>query len=230
MDQALTRSDFGLKDDRVLFFFNFDANSTLARKNPRAVIEAYRRAFSPQERASKVGLVMKTINLKRLPEANLMLRGELDHVGGQVIDEDMTPQEVAALTAACDVYVSLHRAEGFGLGIAEAMYFGRPVIATGYSGSVDFMRMSNSYPIGYHIVKVEGGDLRFNPTAQYVYRPGELWAEPDIDEAARRMRYLYEHPKDRARIGDAAARTIREQCSRRAVGARMRELLARAPE
>ena len=223
---SLSRADFGLPEDRCLYFFNFDASSTLARKNPGAVVEAYRRAFSTRERAEEVGLVMKTLNLSALPEARLMLESAVASVGGTVVDADLPPAEVAALTAACDVYVSLHRGEGFGLGIAEAMALGRPAIATAYSGNLDFMDVSNSCPVGYAMTAVDGGQLRFNPDAEHVYTPGQLWAEPDVDEAARRMRFLFENPHVRERLGEAGAATVRSMCSSMAVGARMRELLA----
>ncbi len=226
VDTSLTRAHFGLPADRCLFFFNFDASSTLARKNPRAVVEAYRRAFSPRERAEEVALVLKTMNLSRLPEARLVLGQALSTVGGIVIDADLGPGEVAALTAMCDAYVSLHRGEGFGLGIAEAMALGKPAIATAYSGNLDFMHLANSCPVGYTMVPVDGAELRFNPDSEHVYAPGQLWADPDVDEAARRMRLLYERPDVRERLGAAGAATIAATCSSAAVGARMRSLLA----
>ncbi|MDA8290754.1 MAG: glycosyltransferase [Actinomycetota bacterium] len=225
VDTSLGRADFGLPSDRCLFFFNFDASSTLARKNPLAVVEAYRRAFTPRERSEEVGLVMKTMNLVRLPEARLVLDKAISSVGGALIDADLAPSAVAALTAACDVYVSLHRGEGFGLGIAEAMALGKPAIATAYSGNLDFMDLANSCLVGYSLVEVDGADLRFNPDSEHVYTPGQLWADPDVDEAARRMRLLYESPRLRDRLGAAGAASVASLCSSAAVGARMRELL-----
>ncbi|MGD0742187.1 MAG: glycosyltransferase [Acidimicrobiales bacterium] len=224
---AASRGDFGLPEDRCLFFFHFDVSSTLARKNPRGVIEAYRRAFTPAERAARVHLVMKTINLGRYPEAGAALRSAVDLVGGTVIDADLRPEDVNALTALCDVYVSLHRAEGFGMGLAEAMYFGKPVIGTAYSGNMDFMTVSNSCPIGYRMAQIDSGELRFNRQTEKVYRPGEWWADPDIDEAARRMRQLFASEALRRRLGQAAARTIREKCASGPLGEQMRLLLER---
>ena len=186
-DTSLGRASFGLPEGSCLFFFHFDVDSTLARKNPRGVIEAYRRAFTPAERANGVHLVMKTINLANHPEAQAVLEDAMGLVGGTILDVDLPPEAVAALTAVCDVYVSLHRAEGFGLGMAEAMYFGKPVIATAYSGNMDFMTLANSCPVGYRMARIDLGDLRFNRLTEAVYRPGEWWADPDLDEAARRM-------------------------------------------
>ena len=120
---------------------------------------------------------------------------------------DLPPEAVAALTAVCDVYVSLHRAEGFGLGMAEAMYFGKPVIATAYSGNMDFMTLANSCPVGYRMARIDLGDLRFNRLTEAVYRPGEWWADPDLDEAA-------------AGAKSASAASVRESPSRTAFPAR----------
>ncbi len=226
-DTSLGRASFGLPEGSCLFFFHFDVDSTLARKNPRGVIEAYRRAFTPAERANGVHLVMKTINLANHPEAQAVLEDAMGLVGGTILDVDLPPEAVAALTAVCDVYVSLHRAEGFGLGMAEAMYFGKPVIATAYSGNMDFMTLANSCPVGYRMARIDLGDLRFNRLTEAVYRPGEWWADPDLDEAARRMRDLYEDRGLRDRLGRSAAISIREMCNGRVVGAQMRRLLQR---
>jgi len=224
---TLRRADFGLPEASCIFFFHFDVNSTVARKNPHGVIEAYRRAFTPAERAESVHLVMKTINLARHVEAQVMLQDAMDRVGGTVFDTDLPPEDMAALTALCDVYVSLHRAEGFGLGLAEAMYFAKPVIGTAYSGNMDFMTIENSCPVGYQMAQIDLGDLRFNRWSEKVYRPGEWWAEPDLDDAARRMRNLFEDQGLRERLGRSGARTIRGMCSSRVLGERMRGLLAR---
>ena len=170
-------------------------------------------------------LVLKTNHLSRLPEAYGLLTRELTAVGGTLIDEELSDGEMASLTTLCDVYVSLHRAEGFGFGIAEAMYFGRPVVATAYSGNMDFMNNSNSCPVGYRIQPISRYDLRLNPGSESVYSPGEIWAEPDVHDAARRMRFLFEQPQFGQRIGNAGARTIRERYGREVVGRQMRERL-----
>ena len=226
-DTSLGRADFGLPEESCLFFFHFDVNSTVARKNPLGVIEAYRRAFTPAERAGSVHLVMKTINLANHPEAQALLENAVDLVGGTILDVDLRPEALAALIASCDVYVSLHRAEGFGLGMAEAMYFAKPVIATAYSGNMEYMTVANSCPIGYRMTQIDIGDLRFNRRTEQVYRPGGWWADPDLDDAARWMRKLYADAGLRDRLGRCAASSIREKCNSRVVGETMRKLLER---
>lgn len=223
-DERLGRPDFGLPDSRQCFFFHFDCNSTLARKNPFAVIDAFARAF-PGRRRDDVQLVMKTLNLERHPEAARALRARMAEVDGLIIDADLSVAAMGSLLAACDVYVSLHRAEGFGLGLAEAMYFAKPAVGTAYSGNLAFMSAANSCLVGYQMTKVTLGELRYNPGAEVVYEPGQHWADPDLDDAADWLRFCHEEPAATERLARAGAATIRERCSAAAVGGRMRELL-----
>src|ERR1700722_13338190 len=225
LDTSRTRRDFGIPPGVVACLFSFDANSTFARKNPRAVIEAFRGAVPRAARGVSAILIMKSINLHNYPEARHFLELELASVGGLIIDDDLTPGEVGALIAMSDIYVSLHRSEGFGLGMAEAMYFGKAVIGTAYSGNMDFMSAANSCPIGYRLVGVGPSELRFNPGAELVYEYGHLWAEPNIDEASRRLRFLISHPDARQRIGARARRTIVERYGASTVGRAMSEVL-----
>lgn len=224
-DSLFTRAHFGIDAERCIFFYSFDAHSTFARKNPWGVIDAYREAFTRAERRSEVQLVIKTINLQNHPEGQNRLEEETASIGGLVINEELTEQQMASLVGCCDVYVSLHRSEGFGLGMAEAMYFGRPVIATGYSGNMEFTTHANSCLIGYSLRPIELGELRFNALSEYVYRPGSLWADPDVGQAAKWMRLLYEDPQLRAKIGDEGKKFVRSELSALAVGTRMRERL-----
>jgi glycosyltransferase involved in cell wall biosynthesis len=205
----MTRADFGLPERACLFLYAFDANSTLARKNPWDVIRAFRRAFRPEERRGPVRLVIKTINLARLPAAQARLAREVAEAGGLLIEDDVTQAELDALIALCDVYVSLHRSEGFGLGMAEAMYLGRPVIATAYSGNMDFMTQLNSCLVGYRLRPIAVTENREFEGMSSIYETGQLWADPDIDQAARWMRRLYSSPAERRRLGEAAAATIK---------------------
>jgi glycosyltransferase involved in cell wall biosynthesis len=208
---ACQRSDYGLPDDAVLFFFNFDANSTDARKNPWGVIRAFERAFSDQERGGPARLVLKAVNLDLHAQIREALQEPLERVNGILIDEELPRDRMNGLLGSIDVYASLHRSEGFGLGIAEAMFLGKPVIATAYSGNMDFTTRTNSCLVGYTLRPLEDSDLDLSPHGKVVYEPGLTWAEPNVDQAARWMRYLYHHPAERTRIGRAGATTVRNQ-------------------
>jgi glycosyltransferase involved in cell wall biosynthesis len=176
----------------------FDMHSYVERKNPHAVIEAYRRAFEP--RARQTQLVIKASHLEAYPDAAARLSADLESVGGILISNSMNRSELSMLFAACDGYLSLHRCEGFGLTIAEAMVLGKPVVATGYSGNMDFMNASNSYPVRYRLTEL---DRDHGP-----YRRGTHWADPDLDHAAELMRQVFEQRGDARQKGITAAADI----------------------
>ena len=211
------RSDYGLPEEAVLFFFNFDANSSDGRKNPWGVIRAFERAFTDEERRGPARLVLKTQNLDIHPELSAALQASLERVNGILIDEELPRERMNALLDSIDVYASLHRGEGFGLGIAEAMFLAKPVIATAYSGNMDYTNHTNSCLVGYTLRAIEDSDLEMSPHGKVVYEPGLMWAEPNIDQAARWMRYLYDHPAERTRIGRAGAVTVRRQFNPRTI-------------
>ncbi len=225
VDDRLTRADFGVPPGGCVFLFHFDINSTMARKNPLGVIEAYRRAFGPSARGSEVHLVMKVLNLHRLPEAAQLSKSELASIGGILIEADMSAAEVGSFVSLCDVYVSLHRAEGFGLGIAEAMFFGKPVVATAFSGPEDFLTTTNSCMVGYRARTIGIGDLYLNPGMDLVYEVGKTWAEPDVVQAARWMQRLAARPDERRRIGHEATETIHQMYNALTVGSAIRSRL-----
>jgi glycosyltransferase involved in cell wall biosynthesis len=205
------RSDFGLPEEAVLFFFNFDASSSDGRKNPWGVIQAFERAFTDDERRGPARLVLKTQNLNIHPPLRAALQASLDRVNGVLIDEELPRDRMNALLGSIDVYASLHRGEGFGLGIAEAMCLGKPVIVTAYSGNMDYTTRCNSCLVGYTLRPIDESDHRLTPHGREVYEPGLIWAEPNIGQAARWMRYLYDHPEERARIGRAGSATVRNR-------------------
>lgn len=223
-DPRHTRESLGLPgEDVVVYLVTFDANSTIARKNPYGAIKAFEEAFGTARR--DVQLVVKVINLADYPVVRRDLRAHVARLGGILIESDMAPGEIAALIKHSDVYVSLHRSEGFGLGMAEAMYFARPVIGTANSGNMDFMNAANSCLVSYRSMVVHRNELMDNPTAMTLYQPGNLWVDPDVHEAARLMRWLFEHPDERARLGARAAADIREGFSSAAAGRAMRARL-----
>ena len=194
----LSRAELGMPDE-FCFLFAFDYRSVLKRKNPLGLVDVFSRTFAPE---SGVHLVLKAIGNHRHPEDAAALRmaaAAQPHV--TLIDETVSVREKNAMIAACDCYVSLHRSEGFGLTLAEAMYFGRPVIATGYSGNLDFMTDENSYLVGYEMTTV-------GPDAP-PYQAEARWAEPDIDQAAQLMRRVIENRDEAAAKGARAAEDIR---------------------
>jgi glycosyltransferase involved in cell wall biosynthesis len=196
----MDRAYFGLPD-RFTFLFMFDFFSSVWRKNPVGLIESFRSAFEPDEGPC---LVIKSMNGHlRVEEYEEVLCAAAGRPDIWVIDRYLLPEERVALLAACDSYVSLHRAEGFGLTMAEAMALGKPVIATGYSGNLNFMNETNSWLVGYQRVPV-GRDWDRYP-------PGDIWAEPDPAEAAALLRCVWENPasaRERAQRGQADVERI----------------------
>jgi len=203
-DRGLQRADFGLDDDAFIFLTSFDFNSFLARKNPLAVIDAFRQAFA--DGRADVRLLIKSGNGHRHPEK---LRELLNAVATDrrimVRDEVIDRGDMQALQRCADAYVSLHRAEGFGLGLAECMRMGKPVIATAWSGNMEYMTADNSCLVDYRLVPVREGE--------YLHHAGQRWAEPDVRQAAAHMRRLVEDPRFAAAIGAQAASDVREKLS-----------------
>jgi glycosyltransferase involved in cell wall biosynthesis len=216
-ERSVLRDRFGLPKDAVVFLFTFDFNSTASRKNPMGVVEAFTRAFPERGPGSPV-LVIKAINLERAPSFETLLTDAVEHAGGVLFNSLFSGQEMADLFHACDVYVSLHRSEGFGLGMAEAMAIGKPVIATGYSGNLDFMNVANSCLVGYRLRPIVPDDHTHNVGIAAVYTEGALWAEPDIGQAARWMRALVADPQLRYRFGEHGRQTIAALFTEEAVG------------
>jgi glycosyltransferase involved in cell wall biosynthesis len=210
-----SRADLGLPEDRFLFLFSFDYLSVFKRKNPLAVIDAFTRAFAPGEGPA---LVVKCINNDRDPAAHAQLRAAAAaHPDIEVIDSYLDPLDNSRVTAICDCYVSLHRAEGFGFGPAEAMWLAKPVIATGYSGNLDFMTPENSLLVDYRLVPVGAGADPYPADAR--------WADPDVGHAASLMRRLFDDPEHARRVGATAADAIRRTHSPSAAGQIMRRRL-----
>jgi glycosyltransferase involved in cell wall biosynthesis len=213
---GLRRSDRQLPEGMFLFLTMYDTHSVQMRKNPRAVITAFQKAFP---NSAEVGLVVKINNPTSYPEEVRQLRASLKAIRGiHVIDHIMSRQEVYELEALCDGYVSLHRSEGFGLGLAESMYLGKPVIGTNWSGNVDFMRVDNSCPVHFNLIPL---DRDYGP-----YGKGQVWADPDLDQAAWYMRRLVEDAGWRKFLAARGQQTIRTQFSPEVVGAMYRQRLA----
>jgi len=194
---SISRADVGFPQDRFAFLFAFDFFSTLERKNPFGLIEAFKRAFAPGEGPF---LLIKTINGQRQAgELKRLISVASEHPDIRVVDEYVSGEQMRALVANCDAFVSLHRSEGFGFSLAEAMVYEKPVIATGYSGNLMFMDEADSYLVGFGLTPIPPGSAN--------YPAGALWADPDLDDAAATMRRVVEHPgeaADKARRGREA--------------------------
>lgn len=208
------RSHFGLRDDRFIFVFNFHMMSVMERKNPLGLIRAFRQAFRPEE---PVELVLKTSSGERHPQDFQLLRRAAAEAGVTLINEIYSAGDVLALIDACDAYVSLHRSEGLGLTMAEAMLLGKPVIATGFSGNVDFMNESNSLLVSYDVVTLDG------PVPPY--GAGLRWAQPSEAHAAQLMRRLYDDQEWGRALGRRARRSAEAMMSAEAAGVRLRSRL-----
>jgi glycosyltransferase involved in cell wall biosynthesis len=218
------RARFGLPADRRIFFYSFSATSCSGRKNPWGFIEGFRLAFGKSANGGPL-LVLKVHHLDRFPELQRELRSAVARVGGVLIEQSFSRQQANDLLACSDAYVSLHRAEGFGLGMAESMYLGKPVIGTQYSANVDFMTPQNSYPVNYSLRAITADDHRFQPECAGVYRVGEEWAEPSVEEAAELMQRIYDAPEEARAKGEQAAIDIRRYCSPEVVAHQAEERL-----
>lgn len=191
--------------ERFVFATSFDTGSGLNRKNAVGTIRAFDLAF---EGKSDVQLVVKVNGQVRNAEFSAQLRRMQNSSRYRVITDYLPYAELLALYDSCDAYLSLHRAEGLGLGMMEAMALGKPVIATGWSGNMDFMNETNSCPVRFRLTPVvDRHDAYSNLRADDV----GLWAEPDLLHAVTLMRRVRNDVEYRERIAAAARRSIDER-------------------
>ncbi|HEY0181299.1 MAG TPA: glycosyltransferase [Rhodopila sp.] len=196
-----------------------DGRSSFSRKNPAGALEAFRMAFGASRSAR---LVLKlTGNDRQISQLQASL-GAITGANIEVVRDFLSPADLAALYDDTDVLLSLHRAEGFGLPMLEAMARGIPVIATGWSGNLEFMDPSNSRLVPYDLIPVDD--------AYAVYRQG-VWADPDLLSAARALRDLAADPDEYVRLAAAAHRRVSSSIPRfpftlpeRAAGERLEAL------
>lgn len=201
-DASCARAAFGLPEDVFLFLVMFDCNSVAERKNPWGAIRAFQKAFEGS--GERAGLVIKARNLddRTRKELREQLR-DCPHVW--LLEGDYPKEQVNSLIRGVDVYVSLHRAEGFGLVLAESMYLGTPVIATNWSANTEFMNEDVACMVEAKLVRLEKDILP--------YRRGSRWADPDLEQAAGYMRRLYEDREYRSEIAGRAEAYVRERLS-----------------
>jgi glycosyltransferase involved in cell wall biosynthesis len=194
---GLTRADFGLPDEAVVVLTSFSLASSLARKNPLAAIAAHRMAFG--DRPDRI-LVLKLANAEAHPADLADLRRAVAGAANIRIDSrTLKLADSHALTACADIVLSLHRSEGFGLVPAEAMLLGRAVVATGWSGNMEFMDDGSAALVGARLVPASDPRGVFEA-------PGAEWAEPDVAEAAAHLRALADDPAAREALGARARR------------------------
>ena len=207
------RDRFGLPEDKFIVFAAFDMGSTYGRKNPRASVAAFRQAFGDDPNCLMV------LKVGHAGDAGWAMADLQDAIQGmsnvRLMQETLSRADMTALVASADVVLSLHRAEGFGLLMAEAMLHGVPAVATGWSGNVDFMTPDDSGLVKYTLVPVD------DPQGTYIV-PGAKWAEADVGDAAAWLRRLYEDPEFRRQLGErgkaAATAKLSLAAYRRAIG------------
>ena len=206
---ATERARFGLPEGKFLFYLMFDGNSWLSRKNPVAGVRAFQQAFAAG--GSGVGLVIKAMNIR---DDDLIWRevAEIAATDNRIhlISERLSRQDSINFMASCDAYISLHRSEGFGRVIAEAMAIGQPVVVTNFSGNVDFCDDQTSYLVDGDLVPLRPGD--------YLFYEGQYWCDPDVSIAASQLVRVVEDVKERERIAAAGKCRIETDYSIEAVG------------
>ena len=211
--EPCSRPDFGLPEEEFLVLAMYDSNSYASRKNPEGAIRAFEKAFGGRDVPAR--LVLKLANGKEEELRALRERLAGSGIRYQLITERYEKPRLNALIACCDVYLSLHRSEGFGLVVAEAMSLGVPVVATAWSANAEFMPAECTCRVKATLVPV--GDA---------YQWGEehhRWADPDVDQAAAYLRMLQENPEKGKRMAEEARAWIRKELSPERCGEKMRK-------
>ncbi len=214
-DESLVdRAKFNLNSNVFVFLFFFDFDSYLDRKNPLGLIKAYKKAFGGRQ---DVQLLIKSVHGAGHSEELSMV--QMASIGSniRIMDCNLSREDKHELMRAADCYISLHRSEGFGLTLAEAMMCGKPVVATGYSGNVDFMSDEDSFLVPYKLITIE--------RAAGPYKAGFHWADPDLDYAADAMRHIEKERESAVRVGLKARTKIREVLHPKTIGRAVRSRL-----
>ncbi|MEH6676876.1 glycosyltransferase family 4 protein [Phenylobacterium sp.] len=217
----LGRRWFDIPEHAFVVMFAFDFSSYAARKNPMAVLEAFE-ALAARRPDAPLHAVIKCKGGDPTDPARKALEARIAALGGraQMISRELSDNEVKNLFRCVDVFVSLHRSEGFGRGMAEAMALGTPVVATGWSGNMDFMDADTAWLVDHQMIPLEAG--------QYLHGEGQLWAEPDVVQASQLIERVMSEPRIARATADRARRRIRTQLSPRSVGLAAADHLAAA--
>ena len=218
---APDRQKFGLDVDKFYFLFSFDFSSRPNRKNPAAILKAFALAFGQKD---NVGLILKISGADdRYPKEMREIETAAHHDGRiTILRGDWKRADMLTLLASADCYVSLHRSEGFGMGMAESMFLGKPVIGTAFSGNTDFLTAETGYPVPYTLRVVQAGE--------YPHPEGSSWAEPDVAAAADIMRAVANKSDEVRGTALRGQAFVRQHYGPKAVGelmaARLRVLIA----
>lgn len=208
------RKHFGIPEDKFLYLMMYDQSSCMERKNPIGVLNAFKMAFEKEN--ENVGLVIKINN--PTPESRKQIRSVLDgYTNVYLIEETLSRDEVNSLTKCVDVVVSLHRAEGFGLVLAEAMLLGTPTVATNWSSNTEFMNENVACMVDYELITIEKDMPPF--------KAGNRWADANLDQAAGYMKKLYEDKEYYEMIRKNAKEYAKEKLGMDQAAGRIRERL-----
>ncbi|MEG4248440.1 glycosyltransferase [Microcoleus sp. Pol10D4] len=212
---SLNREALNLPKDKFIFLFVFDFSSRIERKNTLTTIQAFKQAFGED---NSVLLVIKSSNSNKFSAAQKSLNLAIANNSNiKHLDGYLSKNKLNGLLYNCDCYVSLHRCEGFGLTMAEAMFYGKPVIATGYSSNTEFMNVGNSYLVKYKLIPIEQD---CGP-----YKKGNVWAEADVEHAADLMRYVFNNHREAQQVGAIAAEEIKTLLNPQVTGKKIRKRL-----
>lgn len=218
LSEFRSRRYFGISETSCAFLFFFDLRSYSTRKNPMAVVRAFDMLRSKHPMLD-VCLVLKLHGMEAAPEAAAKIREIAGAAHGRIvlIEKEMSDNDVKNLVRCCDVFVSLHRSEGFGRGMAEAMSLSKPLVATAYSGNLDFMDPETACLVDYDLVPVKEGE--------YPFHEGQVWADASVDQAMIYMENLATDAARREALGQRARLKVQSLVSYRAAGLRYRNRL-----
>ncbi|MDD1782482.1 glycosyltransferase [Enterovibrio sp. ZSDZ35] len=207
---ARLRSTLGIGDDEYVFYLVFDGNSCPKRRNTIAGVKAFKLAFVDAYRDSDVVLVIKAKNINLSEPIWREIEALVGHHPKiRIITETMSRQDDINFMASCDCFISLHRSVAFGNTIAEAMLLQQPVIVSNYSGNVDFCSEDTAYLVDGDLVPLDVGDN--------IFGEGQYWFEADVEQAAQKIRYIYNNRQESQRVGIKAQQYIIENYSNAAV-------------
>ena len=202
-------------ENKFSFLFVFSYHSSTERKNPFFLVEAFIKAFGNDKH---VELIIKTVGAKKFKQSKKKLHQSISGQNNiKIIDLDLDKNSINHLINDCDCYVSMHHSEGFGLTLAEAMYLGKPTIATNYSGNTEFMNDSNSFLVNYELGLIENPDNNFCSKT--------LWGNPHMQSAVEKLREVYKNPDLRKKKANNAKLFVEEKLSLYAVGSIIKDRL-----